>query len=425
MFIGGTGTGRQHPVDLPVALGLVQPAAAGEVPAAAGGLVGDMDIFHIPAGAEAGVVVTDAQPFQLPQIRGDQDPEGIVAALFEMGDSAVQFVFLALFPGAVEGDVYIGIGAGPHQEIAGADADAVGVFAGGEGLGIQRQHIFLILLLPVEPATAGEIPDLVPLHDADILQIPFGFQAGIIVGNGDLLQCSEILLGVDAEQGGAALGEGILAAAQLVKGADAVGAVEFDEHLCVGPGVGDIAGADLDHIVRGVGPCHALEQEMIERLSLFGVPEPGVGILPLDLGGIVEEIYPALTVQAVHIIDDPGIQMEGHTGFFIRVVEIQDTLPDAVHQPVPDLQAAFLRISDGAAKDDPPALPQGAVVIAAAAEGVDLFVLLGIVFQGFDQMIPCLPAALLGLIIDGLRQNVSVRILEGNIIVRVCLAQEN
>jgi hypothetical protein len=150
-----------------------------------------------------------------------------------------------------------------------------------------------------------------------------------------------------------------------------------------------------------------------------------VGILPLDLGGIVEEIYPTLTVQAVHVIDDPGIQMEGHTGFFIRVVEIQDTLPDAVYQLVPDLQAAFLRIGDGAAQDDPPALPQGAVVIAAAAERVDLFVLLGIVFQGFDQMIPCLPAALLGLIIDGLRQNVSVRILEGNVIVRACLAQEN
>ena len=63
---------------------------------------------------------------------------------------------------------------------------------------------------------------------------------------------------------------------------------------------------------------------MIELLPGLAAPEPGGRVLPLDLLGIVGEIFPALTVQTVHVVHDLRVQGQGQALLFPGVAVAVD-----------------------------------------------------------------------------------------------------
>ena len=186
-----------------------------------------------------------------------------------------ELIFAAGTQGSVEGDVHPGH-RGRSVKIAGADTDIVAHRLAALRHGLQLSLDDAAVLIPGQPAVAGELPAFSghDILDLDVLQEPSGQGPVVVVPYGDARQLADVALRrhtVDAELVSLKI---IFRALQLKFLAAAQGAVEGEINIRIGARIHPVAGFDTNGIGRCFSGSRTCHENCCAGISILRIVEP-------------------------------------------------------------------------------------------------------------------------------------------------------
>ena len=215
---------------------------------------------------------------------------------------------------AVEGDIDIGIGA-RASHVTGTDIDLI-VHLLVTRLGNRQEQVADAVLFLVQPLIAGKIPELVRAIQCnlDVLQIPAGIHAAVVVHDPHLGKLAQLFCPPDGEFIHLTGLEVILRIVQQMLRRKAQGSVQGKVYLRIGSGVLRIAGADIDPVDQLVRPSGSHRQgTLCDTVDLLLVQPLLTGEVPYLVCAVQGQLHipeePASLCQRIVVADVDGVHL--------------------------------------------------------------------------------------------------------------------